>query len=86
MDSQLNKIKKDLAFSSDKVANTLQNFGYLKMEDVKEVKSDDQSQPSFHSSNEDFVEPVDNDFIRDKLDQENEKIHKKTTNFVGRIE
>jgi hypothetical protein len=30
----LNKIKKDLAFSGDRVSETLENFGFLKMEEV----------------------------------------------------
>ena len=41
MDAQLTKIKKDMPFSGEKVARTLENFGFLKMKEVKEVQYDE---------------------------------------------
>lgn len=54
------------------------------MEDVQETKSDDKTQPSFHSSDEEEIEPIDNEFIRDKLDETN--MLKKSTQLIGRLQ
>ena len=67
MDAQLTKIKKDMPFSGEKVAKTLENFGFLKMKEVKEVQQDELTQPSFHSSDEEDPAPVDQEFISDQV-------------------
>ena len=81
MNKQLTTIKRDLHFSAEKVGQTLENFGFLKMEDVKEVNLDELTQPSFHSSDGEDPIPVDKDYIHNE-----EIMHKKSNLLAGKLQ